>query len=92
MLTKPSCGALRTLSRKALRRRVVLIVLGLVAVAFVFLFRAWKANSDRGGQKYAEPFRIAGNLYYVGANDVASFLISGEARIRRGEVHQAHSL
>jgi metallo-beta-lactamase class B len=25
----------------------------------------------------AEPFRIAGNFYYVGANDVASFLITG---------------
>ena len=31
----------------------------------------------RGGQKFAEPFRIAGNLYYVGANDVTSFLITG---------------
>jgi metallo-beta-lactamase class B len=25
----------------------------------------------------AEPFRIAGNLYYVGANDVAAFLVTG---------------
>src|SRR5690348_17098691 len=59
------------------RRRVVLVAAGLVVIAFVFLFRAWKANADRGGQKYAEPFRIAGNFYYVGANDVSSFLITG---------------
>jgi metallo-beta-lactamase class B len=30
-----------------------------------------------GGQKYAEPFRIAGNFYYVGANDVSAFLLTG---------------
>ena len=30
-----------------------------------------------GGQGPAEPFRIAGNLYYVGASDVAAFLITG---------------
>jgi metallo-beta-lactamase class B len=30
-----------------------------------------------GGQQPAEPFRIAGNFYYVGANDVAAFLITG---------------
>jgi metallo-beta-lactamase class B len=30
-----------------------------------------------GGQKPAEPFRIAGNLYYVGTNDVTAFLLTG---------------
>lgn len=59
------------------RRRVLLVLLALAAVAVVLLGRQWKANSDRGGQKYAEPFRIAGNLYYVGANDVAAFLVTG---------------
>ena len=29
------------------------------------------------GQGPAEPFRIAGNLYYVGATDAAAFLITG---------------
>jgi metallo-beta-lactamase class B len=33
--------------------------------------------TKRGGQGPAEPFRIAGNFYYVGANDVAAFLITG---------------
>jgi metallo-beta-lactamase class B len=31
----------------------------------------------RTGQEPAEPFRIAGNFYDVGANDVAAFLITG---------------
>jgi len=53
------------------------VLLGVVAALAVFLGRLWKADSDRGGQKYAEPFRIAGNLYYVGANDAAAFLITG---------------
>ncbi|HEX8430102.1 MAG TPA: subclass B3 metallo-beta-lactamase [Longimicrobium sp.] len=55
-------------------RRGVMVVLALAAV---FLAARWKANSDRGGQNPAEPFRIAGNLYYVGASDAAAFLITG---------------
>ncbi len=43
----------------------------------VVLFPKWKAAADRHGQGPAEPFRIAGNLYYVGASDVASFLVTG---------------
>lgn len=40
-------------------------------------YARWREASNRGGQQPAEPFRIAGNLYYVGANDVASFLVTG---------------
>jgi len=57
------------------RRRVVL--LGLVSVlALVFVGR-WLNATKRGGQGAAEPFRIAGNFYYVGATDAAAFLITG---------------
>jgi metallo-beta-lactamase class B len=56
------------------RRR--LILLGSTAV-IVFLFTKWKESSYDGGQQPAEPFRIAGNFYYVGANDVSAFLITG---------------
>ncbi len=63
--------------RHLTRRRVLVFLLGLVAVLAVILGRIWKANVDRGGQQPAEPFRIAGNFYYVGANDVTSFLITG---------------
>jgi metallo-beta-lactamase class B len=56
-------------------RRVIL--LGLVSIlALVFVGR-WLNATKRGGQAPAEPFRIAGDLYYVGANDVAAFLITG---------------
>jgi metallo-beta-lactamase class B len=37
----------------------------------------WLNATKIGGQQPAEPFRIAGNFYYVGANDVAAFLITG---------------
>jgi metallo-beta-lactamase class B len=63
--------------RRLMKPRWRLIPLGLAAAFVVFLFIKWKGASDRGGQRYAEPFRIAGNLYYVGANDVSSFLITG---------------
>src|SRR4051812_42148629 len=60
------------------RRRLAVLVAGLsmVALALVFVGRRLNATK-RGGQAPAEPFRIAGNFYYVGANDVAAFLITG---------------
>jgi metallo-beta-lactamase class B len=56
---------------------VLVVLLGLLAVLAPIVFSAWKATGDRGGQQPAEPFRIAGNFYYVGANDSAVFLITG---------------
>ena len=64
-------------SHMSARRRSLLILLCVVLVLVVILVRKWKESSDRGGQQFAEPFRIAGNLYYVGANDIAAFLITG---------------
>ncbi len=63
--------------RRLIRRPWLIVLLGLAAVLIVFLFGKWREAGKRGGQKYAEPFRIAGNLHYVGANDVAAFLITG---------------
>jgi metallo-beta-lactamase class B len=51
--------------------------MGLIVVLLIFLYPGWKASADRGGQQAVEPFRIAGDLYYVGANDVSAFLITG---------------
>ena len=48
-----------------------------VAIVVAVLFPMWHEATKRGGQEFAEPFRIAGNVYYVGASDVASFLITG---------------
>ena len=58
------------------RRWLVLFALVVSALAVIGVTK-WRTASNNGGQKYAEPFRIAGNLYYVGANDVTSFLLTG---------------
>lgn len=63
--------------RRLTWRRWLAVLLGLVAAVVVLLYPKWKENGNNGGQKYAEPFRIAGNFYYVGASDVASFLTTG---------------
>jgi metallo-beta-lactamase class B len=57
----------------------VLVVLGGLAVGLAILLAGrWRdPPRNQGGQQPAEPFRIAGNFYYVGANDVTSFLITG---------------
>ncbi|MCL4215355.1 MAG: subclass B3 metallo-beta-lactamase [Gemmatimonadales bacterium] len=62
-------------ARRLLTRQRLLVVL--LAVLAVLLFGLWKRAGNRGGQQYAEPFRIAGDLYFVGANDVSAFLITG---------------
>lgn len=60
---------------------MLVFLLGLAAVPLVFFFGKWvhelRPATKRGGQEPAEPFRIAGNFYYVGANDIAAFLITG---------------
>ena len=58
-------------------RRGLVVLLGLTVALVAVLYPGWKEGSDNGGQKPAEPFRIAGNFYYVGANDAAAFLITG---------------
>jgi metallo-beta-lactamase class B len=58
------------------RRLVLLLVLGVLGLALVLVGRRLNAT-NLGGQQPAEPFRIAGNFYYVGANDIAAFLITG---------------
>ena len=61
-----------------IRPRNVILLLLLIAAPFAVIgFRSWRQGTINGGQKYAEPFRIAGNFYYVGANDIAAFLITG---------------
>ena len=59
------------------KRYRLVVLLGLASIlALVFVGR-WLNATKRGGQGPAEPFRIAGNLYYVGATDAAAFLITG---------------
>ena len=61
------------------RRRALLLLLAVAVPVLGFLGSAWWEQSKRGGQLPAEPFRIAGTFHYVGANDVASFLVTGPA-------------
>ena len=63
--------------RRFTRRRLLVVLLGALSVLAPVLFGRWLNATKRGGQEPAEPFRIAGNFYYVGANDVAAFLITG---------------
>ena len=58
-------------------RRRGLVVLTVLTLATLVLVGRWLNATKVGGQKPAEPFRIAGNFYYVGANDIAAFLITG---------------
>ncbi len=67
--------------RNLTRRRWLIVLLGVLSAPALVLFGMWlkeaRPATKRGGQQPAEPFRIAGNLYYVGANDIAAFLITG---------------
>ena len=59
------------------KRYRLVIVLGLAGIVALILAGRWLNATKRGGQGPAEPFRIAGNLYYVGATDASVFLITG---------------
>src|SRR5574339_857402 len=58
------------------KRRQLVFVLAALVVALVLVGR-WLNATKFGGQQPVEPFRSAGNFYYVGANDVSAFLITG---------------
>jgi metallo-beta-lactamase class B len=55
----------------------VLAGLGLAIALTLVPVGRWLNANKIGGQGPAEPFRIAGNFYYVGATDVSAFLITG---------------
>src|SRR6187455_2235413 len=61
--------------RHLTKGRVLVLVGPLIALAIVV--GRWGNANKIGGQGPAEPFRIAGNFYYVGASDVSAFLITG---------------
>jgi metallo-beta-lactamase class B len=65
------------IGRVTLREGLIVLLVLSVAPA-VILGRMWKAAVDRNSQpQSAEPFRIAGNFYYVGTGDTSAFLITG---------------
>jgi metallo-beta-lactamase class B len=52
-------------------------IAGLAATALVAA--ALAAGAQQEGNRPTDPFRIAGNLYYVGSSDIGSYLISTSA-------------
>ncbi|HZM92821.1 MAG TPA: subclass B3 metallo-beta-lactamase [Vicinamibacterales bacterium] len=63
--------------RNIITRRRLAVFLPVFSVVALVLLGRWGNATKVGGQQPAEPFRIAGNFYYVGASDVAAFLITG---------------
>jgi len=59
-----------------LTRRSVLVSLGIVAAEASALSTALLAAPNPDWTTVVPPFRIAGNLYYVGSRDLASYLIT----------------
>jgi len=57
------------------RRQTTAVLTSLSVVALILIGQRLNATKV-GGQQPAEPFRIAGNFYYVGANDISAFLIT----------------
>lgn len=62
--------------RRLTRRELLVLLLALAVAPAIIVGTRWKAKADLKGQQRVEPFRIAGNFYYVGANDVSAFLIA----------------
>jgi metallo-beta-lactamase class B len=65
--------------RRPTRRQWLLVLLGVTAALVAILGYQWRAAIRRNRSVPDEPFRIAGNLYYVGSTGVAAFLITGPA-------------
>lgn len=61
---------------RSLRRAAALAFAALVVTAAA---RAELSEEERSWNEPVEPFRIAGNVYYVGARDVTSYLIATPA-------------
>lgn len=62
---------------KSVTRRQLAVLIAVLGVVALILLGRWGNARKVGGQGPAEPFRIAGNFYYVGATDVAAFLVTG---------------
>ena len=58
-------------------RRWIPIVLAAMALLLTLAIIQWRAAIVRNRSKPDAPFRIAGNLYYVGSTGVTAFLLTG---------------
>jgi len=63
---------------RLIKRRWFKVLLGVAATFAVGGLALLRYGFTHSGSKVpVEPFRIAGNLYYVGAADVTAFLLTG---------------
>src|SRR5687768_15685354 len=60
-----------------IKRRWLVVLLGAATALVVVLGMSWRSAITRNRSVPDEPFRIAGNLYYVGATGVTAFLLTG---------------
>jgi metallo-beta-lactamase class B len=65
--------------RQFTKRPWLLVLLGTAVTLLVVAFTQWQAAIKRNRSQPDEPFRIAGNLYYVGHTGVTAFLLTGPA-------------
>jgi metallo-beta-lactamase class B len=72
-----AASALKEQSLAKRRKSFTRLLLGMIATCLVSAAFVLRSMISHGGQEPAEPFRIAGNLYYVGAHDVTAFLLTG---------------
>ena len=62
---------------QSMRRHWKLITVGAAGALLVTLFLLWQSAIRKNRSIPDEPFRIAGNLYYVGSTGITSFLVTG---------------
>ena len=60
-----------------IKRRWLVVLLGVATALVVVLGVLWSSAIRKNRSVPDEPFRIAGNLYYVGATGITAFLITG---------------
>ncbi|GAB2522822.1 subclass B3 metallo-beta-lactamase [Spirosoma aerophilum] len=58
------------------KRKTWLGLLSMLTLLLVWLGIQWRYVSEKGGEQRQDPFRIAGNLYYVGTKEMTSFLLT----------------
>lgn len=63
--------------RLRIRRRWLVGLLGMATIIVVVLGTLWRSAIRKNRSVPDEPFRVAGNLYYVGATGVTAFLLTG---------------
>ncbi|MBA3657506.1 MAG: metallo-beta-lactamase [Gemmatimonadaceae bacterium] len=65
------------MSGRLTKRRAWAVFGVVVGALLLVLVPKGLEGSRNGGQKPVDPFLIAGNLYYVGSNDITAFLLTG---------------